>query len=138
MIASDGSYDGDFRFFGKIGLSVCALIILIANISQFSDSRKIKKMKIDKVSQLRQRITEEARRFMRSVLWLKVVTLISVGVAIIIVLIDPAFNLVSYIFCAVLAVEVFGLALYHISFQTNVAKRPLPQFNKKGARYDSD
>lgn len=138
MIASDGSYDGDFRFFGKIGLSVCALIILIANISQFSDSRKIKKMKIDKVSQLRQRITEEARRFMKNVLWLKVVTLISVGVAIIIVLIDPAFNLVSYIFCAVLAVEVFGLALYHISFQTNVAKRPLPQFNKKGARYDSD
>ena len=138
MIASDGSYDGDMRFFGLIGLGIGAVMILIANISQAADSRKIKQMKIDKGSLLRQRITEEARWFMKKVVWLKVVTLISIGIAVLIILIDPAFNLISYIFCAVLAAEIFGLALYHISFQTKVAKRPLPQFNKKGAHYDSN
>ena len=75
---------------------------------------------------------------MNSVLWLRIVMLLSIAAAIIIVIIDPAFNIISYAACIVLAAELFGFALYHIVFQTNVAKRPLPQFNKKGAQYDSN
>lgn len=138
MIASDGSYDGDIRFFGQIGLMAGAVIILLANISQASVSAKIKKMKIENVSLLRQRLTEEARWFLNKVIWLKIVIIVSIAASVGIVLLDPASNIVSYAMCILLAVELFGLALYHIVFQTKVAKRPLPQFNKKGAYYDTD
>lgn len=137
-IASDGSYDGDIAFLGRIGLMAGAVVILLANISQYAVSSKIKKMKIDNVSQLRQRITEEAKWFLNKVIWLKIVILASIGISVVLVLIDPASNIVSYSACIALAVEMFGLAIYHISFQTRVAKRPLPQFNKKGAHYDSN
>ena len=138
FISFDGSAKGTFRNYGKIGLIITCIYLFIATVIQFVDTSKIKKMKIDNGSQLRQRITEGARRFLNSVLWLRIVMLVSIAAAIIIVIIDPAFNIVSYAACVVLAVELFGFALYHIAFQTNVAKRPLPQFNKKGAQYDSD
>ena len=138
VYASDGSYDGDFRFFGRIGMIGGAVMILLANIAQFSVSSKIKKMKVENVSQLRQRITEDAKWFLNRVLWIKALLLFSIGVSVLLVVIDPAFNAVSYAACAVLAAELFGLAIYHIVFQTRVAKRPLPQFNKKGAHYDSN
>ena len=137
-ISFDGSAKGTFRTYGKIGLAVTCVYLFIATVLQFVDTSKIKKMKIDNVSQLRQRITEGARRFLNSVLWLRIVMLLSIAAAIIIVIIDPAFNIISYAACIVLAAELFGFALYHIVFQTNVAKRPLPQFNKKGAQYDSN
>ena len=95
-------------------------------------------MKVENVSQLRQRITEDAKWFLNRVLWIKALLLFSIGVSVLLVVIDPAFNAVSYAACAVLAAELFGLAIYHIVFQTRVAKRPLPQFNKKGAHYDSN
>ena len=138
MIACDGSYDGDLRFFGRMGLTAGIVFILIANIAQSGVSSKIKKMKIENVSQLRQRIAEEAKWFLNRVLWFKILILVSIGVSALLVWIDPAYNVISYTACIVLAVELFALALCHISFQTRVAKRPLPQFNKKGAHYDSN
>lgn len=138
MIASDGSYDGDMRFFGIAGLIGGLFFILLANFSQYATSSKIKKMKVDNVSQLRQRVTQEAKWFLNRVIWLKVVMLVSIALSALIVYIDPAYNIISYAACVVLALELFGLALYHIAFQTKVAKRPLPQFKKKGARYDSN
>ncbi len=135
-IAVDGSYKGDIRFLGQIGALVGSIIIVIACAAQFSDSRKIQKMKINQMSQLRVRITEEARWFSKSVLWLKIVMIASIAVSLALVLLDPANNAVSYGACFLLAAELFGLAIYHISFQTRVAKRPLPQFKKEGAYYD--
>lgn len=138
FISFDGSAGGTLRGVSKIALAVTCVYMLIATIIQFADSSKIKKMKIDIGSQLRQRIAESARKFLNGVLWLRILMLISIAASIIIVVVDPAYNIVSYAACVVLAVELFGFALYNIAFQTNVAKRPLPQFNKKGARYDSN
>lgn len=135
-IAIDGSYDGDIRFFGQVGALMGGAVILMANIAQFSNSRKIIKMKVKNVSQLRMRVAEEARWFSKSVLWLKIIMVISILAAVLLVLADPANNVISYSACIVLAAELFGLAIYHISFQARVAKRPLPQFKKKGAYYD--
>lgn len=41
-----------------------------------------------------------------------------------------------YMLSGVSAIELFILALMHISFQIRIAKRRLPQFNKEGATYD--
>ena len=43
-----------------------------------------------------------------------------------------------YALSAVAAAELFALALMHIFFQTKVAQRKIPQFNKKGAAYDEN
>ena len=41
-----------------------------------------------------------------------------------------------YSLAAVAAAELFVLTIMHIIFQSNIAKRRLPQFNKRGAAYD--
>lgn len=137
MMAVDGSYEGDIRFFGQVAATAGAAVIILANIAQFSVSRSIMKMRINRMSQLRVRITEEARWFSKSVIWLKVVMVLSIAASVLLVLADPAYNAISYGACFVLAAELFGLAIYHINFQTRVAKRPLPQFKKEGAYYDT-
>ena len=47
-------------------------------------------------------------------------------------------NGVYYLLAAVSAAELFGLTIMHIIFQTKIATRRLPQFNKKGAAYDQN
>ena len=42
-----------------------------------------------------------------------------------------------YSLSGVAAAELFILTIMQIHFQSNVAKRRLPQFNKKGAAYDT-
>ena len=45
-------------------------------------------------------------------------------------------NSFYYGLAVIAAAELFALTLLNIMFQSNVAKRRLPQFNKKGAAYD--
>ena len=115
-----------------------AVIMLFAHFRQAADTSLIKKMATDNTSVLRTRVITEAKSFLRKVVWLKLAMYLSIAIGAMIVYIDPAYNAVSYGACFVAAAELFGLALFHIHFQTNVAKRPLPQFNKKGARYDEN
>ena len=48
----------------------------------------------------------------------------------------PQSSAFYYLLAAVSAAELFALVLMHIIFQSNIAKRRLPQFNKRGAAYD--
>ena len=70
--------------------------------------------------------------------WLKILMYVSLALGAILVYADVANNLISYGACFIAAAELFVLALLHISFQSRIAKRPLPQFNKKGAGYDEN
>ena len=112
---TDGSYEKDRFFICIIPMMATAVIMLFAHFRQAADTS-----------------------FLRKVVWLKLAMYLSIAIGAMIVYIDPAYNAVSYGACFVAAAELFGLALFHIHFQTNVAKRPLPQFNKKGARYDEN
>ena len=51
---------------------------------------------------------------------------------------DTAAKEIYFLLSVVAAVQLFGLALMHIFFQSKVAMRKLPQFNKKGALYDEN
>ena len=62
----------------------------------------------------------------------------SLVLGVLLVYLDAGNNLISYAACFLAAAELFTLAVYHIRFQTQLAKRPLPQFNKKGAHYDEN
>ena len=46
-------------------------------------------------------------------------------------------SLFYYSLAGIAAAELFILTIMQIHFQSNVAKRRLPQFNKKGAAYDT-
>ena len=133
---TDGSYEKDRFFICIIPMMATAVIMLFAHFRQAAYTSLIKKMATDNTSVLRTRVITEAKSFLRKVVWLKLAMYLSIAIGAMIVYIDPAYNAVSYGACFVAAAELFGLALFHIHFQTNVAKRPLPQFNKKGARYD--
>lgn len=80
--------------------------------------------------------TEEAKRFKKQEKWRALAVIISVAAAVVTAYIDPAYNIISYLGCLILAGELFWIMLSHIRFQAEIAKRRPPQFNKKGASYD--
>lgn len=135
-IATSGSYERDLNSFFLIAFGVVCVVMLILHFGLWQESARIKKMQIDNVSQLRVRISEEARLFLNRVLWLKIIMYLTLVAGALVVAFNRVNNILSYAVCIVAAVELIGLALFHISFQSGIAKRPLPQFNKKGAFYD--
>ena len=50
---------------------------------------------------------------------------------------SPQSNTFYYILAFIAAAQLFALAFIHIVFQANISKRRLPQFNKRGAAYDT-
>ena len=112
--------------------------MIISHAKQAMDSAALKRTKINHVSPLRMRIVQDAGRFLNNVRWLKILMYVSLALGAILVYADVANNLISYGACFIAAAELFVLALLHISFQSRIAKRPLPQFNKKGAGYDEN
>ena len=80
--------------------------------------------------------TEEAQRFKKHGKWRVMAVVVSFAVAIVTAYLDPAYNIISYLGCLILAIELFWLMLSHIRFQAEIAKRQPPQFNKRGAAYD--
>lgn len=82
--------------------------------------------------------TEEAKRFKKSGKWRALAVVVSFAAAVVTAYLDPAYNIISYLGCLILAGELFWLMLSHIRFQAEIAKRQPPQFNKKGAAYDEN
>ena len=137
-VVMDGSYEQERATLMFIPLLASCGGMLMAHIRQITESSKIKKMQIDNESPLRVHMVEEARSFLRSIAWLKIVMYFSLVLGVLLVYLDAGNNLISYAACFLAAAELFTLAIYHIRFQTQLAKRPLPQFNKKGAHYDEN
>ena len=138
FVITDGSYDKTRMYIGLIPMMFTAITMLLSHVKQAADTRNIKRMTTDNTSVLRTRVITEAKAFLKKVVWLKLIMFLSIAFGALIVYVDPAYNIISYGACLLAAAELFGLAIFHIHFQTQVAKRPLPQFNKKGARYDEN
>ena len=133
FVITDGSYDKTRMYIGLIPMMFTAITMLLSHVKQAADTRNT-----DNTSVLRTRVITEAKAFLKKVVWLKLIMFLSIAFGALIVYVDPAYNIISYGACFLAAAELFGLAIFHIHFQTQVAKRPLPQFNKKGARYDEN
>ncbi len=137
-VITDGSYSQDRAFLASIPMVATIIAMIISHAKQAMDSAALKRTKINHVSPLRMRIVQDAGRFLNNVRWLKILMYVSLALGAILVYADVANNLISYGACFIAAAELFVLALLHISFQSRIAKRPLPQFNKKGAGYDEN
>ena len=136
VFTSDGSYQQTWAELVLMPMFIVFGFMGICHITLIADSRKVKRQQIEINSLLRARITEEAKKFLSDVIWLKIVMYLSIAFGIFIAYLDLPYSIISYGTCLLLALELFILAFFHIRFQTQVAKRPLPQFNKKGAYYD--
>ena len=82
--------------------------------------------------------TDEAASFKKRDRWRSIAVIVSAVIAFIVAFIDPAYNIISYSGCILMAGELFWIMLSHIRFQAQIAKRRPPQFNKKGAAYDEE
>ena len=133
---SDASYDRVVRSFVIFPLAISGIFIAVCHITLLFDTIKVRKTCVENNSPLRLHIVQDAKKFLNILIIPKIIMYLSIGIGILIAIADVPFNWISYGMCFIVALELFILALCHIYFQTQVAKRPLPQFNKRGAYYD--
>lgn len=136
MIAIDGSYSGAHRAFGMMLALISFFILTVKYINLHNLFKKTKDRIKKSPDMFRMGTAAEAMKLIHDERWLRIVCYVSVLIAVMLAVSDRAPNWAMYAFGFVLMFELFGIVLYTIRFQRDVAKRMPPQFNKKGALYD--
>ena len=120
-------------------MAMVGFFLLISNfINQANLTSIIKRMSFDGLSMQQNGILAEAKGFRLKNTVYRLIFFVVTAMSLTTIISDTAAKELYFIYSAVLAVMLFGLALLHIFFQTKVALRRLPQFNKKGAAYDEN
>ena len=137
LFTTDGSYEQSRAFYGYI-LSAAGLIgMLLSFIARGKNISDInKKIKIDSDSAIRNGIIEQSRKSSKIMTMMKWFVFATVAVSAILLYTGVTNRYLLYGMCGLLFIELFIYALLNIRFQSDVAKRAIPQFNKKGAYYD--
>ena len=138
LFTTDGTVQ-QYRYAVGFFITIVAGVTLFKqHISQSSLTSRINRISLDGLSMQQNGILAEAKRFKiinglyRASIYIMV--LVNIGA----IFTDTAAKEIYYLLSVVAAVQLFGLALMHIFFQSKVAMRKLPQFNKKGALYDEN
>jgi len=153
LMTTDGTYEQN-RFMLGVVLTAVAMLILLFKyyIEQSVMTGKIKRIKLSGISMQSNGILVEAKKFniinffMRTILFLTMLFFLAVMInenipifrffKIPVLISGAQSSTFYYLLAAVAAAELFVLTIMHIIFQSNIAKRRLPQFNKRGAAYD--
>jgi len=153
LMTTDGTYEQN-RFMLGVVLTAVAMLILLFKyyIEQSVMTGKIKRIKLSGISMQSNGILVEAKKFniinffMRTILFLTMLFFLAVMInenipifrffRIPVMISGAQSSTFYYSLAAVAAAELFVLTIMHIIFQSNIAKRRLPQFNKRGAAYD--
>lgn len=136
LVSTDGSYEQNRAAFGSLLFLPSLFFTLRAHIRQRRSTRVIKRLELNTSSMLSNGILVEAKRFnhlngvIRGVLYVWMIACLLVGFA------DGLKGAAMYGMAIAAAVGLTVLSLAHIAFQTRIAHRRPPQFNKKGAAYD--
>ena len=137
LITTDGTYE-KYRYLAGIVLGVISFGSLLLGylLSQSTLTGKIKKIQLKGESMRSNGILLSARKFNRINALMRTVMLISLIAVIPFIILNDKSNMFYYGLAVVEAAELFALTIMHIMFQSSIASRRLPQFNKKGAAYD--
>ena len=137
LITTDGTYE-KYRYLAGIVLGVISFGSLLLGylLSQSTLTGKIKKIQLKGESMRSNGILMSARKFNRINALMRTVMLISLIAVIPFIILNDKSNMFYYGLAVVEAAELFALTIMHIMFQSSIASRRLPQFNKKGAAYD--
>ena len=135
---TDGSYEQD-RFMAGFIILFFSLPIwfLFYFLSQSSATGKIKKIELTNASMQSNGILVEAKKFNKLNTLMRTITFLTDLLFLVIIFDGSEKSLFYYSLAGIAAAELFILTIMQIHFQSNVAKRRLPQFNKKGAAYDT-
>lgn len=153
LITTDGTYY-QTRYSIGIILAGFSLFILLTKyfIPQSTLTGKIRKIELSNATMQSNGILVEAKKF-NIINFIMRVSIIITSLIFLAAILDENMNVgffkglpfalsgpqsstFYYLLAAVSAAELFALVLMHIIFQSNIAKRRLPQFNKRGAAYD--
>ena len=120
--------------FFNIAIVPAVLIVLffILKRRQYARFKEIDSEEFRGVNNFRKRILTEAQKTNRIFIISQIFIYITVLCSVVVAFLGFANNSIVYSLCVFQAVELFVLALIHIFFQSNIAKRPLPQFKKHG------
>ena len=154
LMTTDGTYAQTRAYVGRF-LAMVSLLILIVKFfcPQIMHSIQIYRMKLSNATMQANGILVEAKKFnivnsiMRAgILFTSFIfftAIISERMNLDILrqlpfaISSPQSNTFYYILAFIAAAQLFALAFIHIVFQANISKRRLPQFNKRGAAYDT-
>ena len=137
LATTDGTYEQNRYLIGFILTGISLFFLLIGYfIAQAFKTFKINGLKLSGVSMQSNGILVEARKFNIINFLMRTVMIITHIFLILMVFRVTPSNEFYYMLSGVSATELFILAIMHIIFQSSVAKRRLPQFNKEGATYD--
>lgn len=139
LATTDGTYNQGRFFIGIMVLIIAVPLLFIGYyLPQTSLTAKIKKIQLTDQSMQSNGILIEARKFNKINFLIRSVTYIALMAMIAVMLFVRLKNIEYYLLAGLAGALLFVVALAHILFQSNVAKRRLPQFNKKGAAYDEN
>ena len=136
MHASDGSYKGYGRIAGVIIFIILAIPLVQFHFAQARELKAFKQLEPHTESMLNNGIITTAKKLLMPLKVIRIIVYVTLVISLIGVMSDGANNSLYYLFCGIIAVELFCTSFLHIWFQATVAKRRPPQFNKKGAYYD--
>lgn len=138
LMSTDGSYAQNRYAIGALLTLAGTVVNLVQHFKQRRLTKSISKTELQTRSMQTNGILAEAKRFNRINGILRAVMYISMIVSLLGSFAQTPHNALLYALSFIACGELITLALLHIQFQTNVAKRRLPQFNKKGAAYDEN
>ena len=154
LMTTDGTYAQLRAYVGRF-LAAVSLLILIVKFfcPQIMQSIEIYRMKLSNATMQTNGILVEAKKFniinsvMRagilftSFIFFTAILSEKMNLDILrqlpFAISSPQSNNFYYILAFIAAAQLFALAFIHIIFQANISKRRLPQFNKRGAAYDT-
>ncbi|MBQ2093975.1 MAG: hypothetical protein II190_05270, partial [Ruminococcus sp.] len=134
--ASDGSYKGYGRIVGVIIFIILAIPLVQFHFAQARELKAFKQLEPHTESMLNNGIITTAKKLLMPLKVIRIIVYVTLVISLIGVMSDGANNSLYYLFCGIIAVELFCTSFLHIWFQATVAKRRPPQFDKKGAYYD--
>ena len=139
LVTTDGTYT-QLRYSIGILIGGFGLLSLASAyfLPQVTLGGKLANVKLEGISMQSNGILVEAKRFNIINFIMRAVIFATNAYFIWLILTTIQSNGVYYLLAAVSAAELFGLTIMHIIFQTKIATRRLPQFNKKGAAYDQN
>lgn len=137
LMTTDGTYERNRYLLGIVMLIASAFFRIRCHVMQHNHTAKIKHVNLNTDSMLTNGILVEAKKFNRLNGIVRLVLFIWFGFCLLGIFSNTANNAALYAMSATCAIGLFVLALLHIQFQSKIAKRRLPQFNKKGAYYDT-
>ena len=108
------------------------IFFFLMNLRHYAKFKEIKSEELKDVNNLRKRVVTEAKKTNVMLVISQLIIYATVLFSIFVSSSDLANNIIPYALCILTAVELFVLSLVHIAFQANIAKRPIPQFNKHG------